>query len=326
MLQYRQQPPTRRSPRPWVLPPARIHRPDGYVRGKEILAEIPGPLGVLLWMLHRDVELWAGTPPARRPELFKLAALRSWCQDDLPNHLREAVPALIESLAGMSSEDATGPAAAACTHIAAWTAADAPRTALLFAEAAARLEPSSASIARDVARFAVRCSLPGAESWLKRAMALGRRARDWAQYGHALADMAELRARRGERDRAHRGFIRARRMYHRYRLPRAVRARAEVGLLRIALENGASEEIEAQTRRSLRTYRYDDPASVAMRIEVARALIERRRFARALRILHVDGLPTTHAERVQLANLATAAESLARADEAAVANEDACTA
>jgi hypothetical protein len=305
--------PRRSTPRPWVLPPARILRPEGYVRGDEILAEVPDPLGILLWLLHRDVELWAGTPPAVRADLFRIEDLGAWQPADLPNELREVTHALVGALAGVSSASNVTRIATACAEIADWSTARAPQTALLFAEAAARADPSSAEAARRVARYAVPCSLAGVESWLNRAVALARRSGDFTQYAHAVADMAELTAKGGDRDTAERDFTRARQMYRRYQLPRDVKARAEIGLLRIALDRGSPEEVEIQINRALGAFRYDDPRYTATRIEVARVLVERRSMAHALAILETTPRLATPAEQAQIAALTTAAESLSAA-------------
>lgn len=274
-----------RAPRPWLVPPALTHRPDGQLRGREILAEFQEPFATTLFLMLRDVELWAATPAGRRGRLFKLPALQAWSATQLPDALAEARQRLMEALTGGDANEART-AASACTRIAEWSAAKGSRTALLFAEAAAQLDPTSAALARNVARHALRCSISGADWWLSRASALARRGKDWTLLAHTTIDLADLYAGLGDRTGTRAALLRARRLSLRHKLGPEVRARTEIAMLRLMLVDAAAAEVVGdQIRRVLRTYPVDqEPESTDLRILLVETLIEGRRPEDALQV------------------------------------------
>src|SRR5688500_8834386 len=69
-------PPRPRKPRRrwrWHVPPALMHGGES-LEGVQVLEEVQGPLGLLLWETYRDVALWAGTAPEERDGLFSAGA------------------------------------------------------------------------------------------------------------------------------------------------------------------------------------------------------------------------------------------------------------
>ncbi|HET6765498.1 MAG TPA: hypothetical protein VFH27_17550, partial [Longimicrobiaceae bacterium] len=56
--------------RRWCIPPAILREPSETLEGAQVLDEVGGRLGVLLWQCLRDVTLWAATDPEDRDGLF----------------------------------------------------------------------------------------------------------------------------------------------------------------------------------------------------------------------------------------------------------------
>lgn len=299
-------PPTRR-PRPWGVPPVSRRRPHEFVRGKEILTEISGPVGVLLWLLHRDVELWAGTPPERRGKLFRMAGIEEFAGLSFPEPLTREVPVLIDLLAGLTGPE---PAAISCSNIAEWARACAPQTGLLFAEAAAALARSSARHAVDVGVHAANCGLKAAaEAWFRHALALGRQTSDWTSAAGAAAELGELAVSRDLMLDAARWYARARRMVRRYKLSREVRLQAARGQLRAALRRGALEHAQAHLEDAQKTYRPYTRSAPAARIALAGDLIDAGAHQMALHLL--DGPILACVDAAEAATLAVLREHAA---------------
>ncbi|HEX2080334.1 MAG TPA: hypothetical protein VHG08_21715, partial [Longimicrobium sp.] len=60
----------RNASRRWCIPPAILREPDETLEASQILEELKGDLGLLLWNSLRDVTLWASVEPERREGLF----------------------------------------------------------------------------------------------------------------------------------------------------------------------------------------------------------------------------------------------------------------
>jgi hypothetical protein len=269
--------------RPRTVPPVVTRRPEGALRGRDILLEYPGPLGTTLWLLWRDVELWSSTPPERRGSLFNLAALRAWSASQLPHSLALPLHSIMDVLSSTNG-DRAAEAATACSRVAEWSVPRGRLTAVLFAEAAAQLEPASAALARDVGRYAIPCSATTAKSWLGRASALARGSKDWVTLAHATTDLAALYESLGDRRNARAALLRARRLRLKFQLKGEVRARTETAMLSLILTLGAAQaDVEVQIRRVLRTYPLDAPEATALRITVVEMLIDADRTHEALR-------------------------------------------
>lgn len=303
---------TRRRPRPWIVPPAGPRHYQPYVSGTEILTELTGPMRVLLWLLHRDLELCATVQPERRADLFRLTGLRAFERVSVPDAIADQVRALCEVLAGIGPERAAACAAA----ISNWARPHAPRTALLFAETAARAQPRCPVFARTVGVLALECGLAEyGEGWLRRSIAIARLAADWASYARALADLGDAFLGKDDREQAGDLFRRALLVYRRHSLDRALRARAAIGLLRTALRKKAWEEADHWTRLAATTYRRyaRNRRSGGVAVQVGAALAEADQHARVLRFLD-DWSPgrTSATERLALAGLAVRAAAALR--------------
>src|SRR2546423_14807715 len=90
----------RSAGRRWCIPPALQHEPEELLEAAQILDEIPGPVGLLLWQSLRDVTLWAAMPVDRREGLFGTEAAHQRLSELLASG---AEPALETSLTTLAS-------------------------------------------------------------------------------------------------------------------------------------------------------------------------------------------------------------------------------
>ena len=182
----------------------------------------------------------------------------------------------------MITREAAGGGALACRNIAARASERAPNTALYYAWAAAAVSPQSASLAREVASYARQVSdSPLAESWLRRAIALARSEGGWATYGRAHCDLCQFLSGHQQHIHARSAFVRTLRVSRRHGLPRALRARALLGLLRVALTDNLPANADQLQRRLLRLYAVGHPEALRTRLAVARALVDHGNLAAA---------------------------------------------
>src|SRR5213082_3848438 len=61
---------TARAPRRWRTPPPLTRGSAESLEGMEILREVSGETGVLVWQAYRNVMFWATAEPADRGTLF----------------------------------------------------------------------------------------------------------------------------------------------------------------------------------------------------------------------------------------------------------------
>ncbi|HEY0036660.1 MAG TPA: hypothetical protein VGB66_08240 [Longimicrobium sp.] len=227
------------------MPAAVTRDPAEGLEGDRILSEFPGEFGVLLWRTARDVVLWAGTPAARRAGLFSPEASGRRMARLLDMDLPEGIPAFLDTLASQMSTPEKGDAevlAWCCRQVARWAAGrGCPGTATFYAQTAALCSPGDAAPALDTGRLALADGQrPRGESWLRRAIALARRSRQWDAYAAAHVDLGNLYEHAGESDRARRYYRRACATGRRYGM-RECRLLAGEGLRRIAMAEGCGE-------------------------------------------------------------------------------------
>lgn len=238
-----------RPGRPSPAPPVILRSPGETLEGAEVLDEVRGGLGVLLWRALRSATLWASVRPSARACLFAPAARERWLRDaaavsaeaPLRDPLR-VFGSLLASPGGVAAERV----ARACTRVAEWAEeAGARRTALAFAQAAATAMPASppAALAAGLRAEQVGQDLRG-ETWLRRALVLSRARRDRATQAHASLHLARILERRGER-------VRAARMYARTaRLARTSGLRMLRGQALREMDDMAARSAPADQRRS----------------------------------------------------------------------------
>lgn len=203
--------------RRWRVPPPLLRDADAPgPEGLLILSEIPGELGLVLWRSLRSVILWAETdPPLRRGLFDEDAADRRQVEilSTVPataQPLREALEDLLPILDKPERADPEF-AGIACTRIAAWADSQgAPLTALEFLQAGSLCCPANPGFALAVGRSARDLAQYGrAESWLYRAIGLARQARDWNCYVRAYLQHGTMLFRRGAIPAARRSIVKA---------------------------------------------------------------------------------------------------------------------
>ncbi|HYW09343.1 MAG TPA: hypothetical protein VE913_20450 [Longimicrobium sp.] len=277
----------RRPPRRWRIPPAVLRDYAEPFDGWSIFHEARSDLGVALWHMVRDVELWAATP--EREALFSPGAAGR--RRDL---LRAAKPPpalapALDVLAGLVAypvEASADAVALACERVARWTEArPAHRTALAFAQAAALTRPECSRAAVEVGRLA---ALAGdasrAESWFRRAVALARREGDRSTYALAWVELGDLNAGLGLESRARWAYTRAYRMARRASVE-AVRGRALWGVARLEMRAERYPEAERALWKARRAFREGDSLHAAFTHDRAELAVRQRRGPEAAPML-----------------------------------------
>jgi tetratricopeptide (TPR) repeat protein len=203
--------------RRWRVPPPLLRDADAPgPEGLLILNEVHGELGLVLWRSLRSVLLWAETDAPSRLRLFdEGAADRRQVEilSTVPADARPLREALEDLLPILDKPERADPefAGIACTRIAAWADSQgAPQTALEFLQAGALCCPANPSFAlavgrsaRDLAQYA------RAESWLYRAIGLSRQSRDWNCYIRSYLQHGTMLFRRGAIPAARRSIVKA---------------------------------------------------------------------------------------------------------------------
>jgi len=203
--------------RRWRVPPPLLRDADAPgPEGLLILNEIQGELGVVLWRSLRSVLLWAEADPSSRLKLFEDGAADRRQVEILSTVPADAQPlreALEDLLPVLDKPERADPefAGIACTRIAAWADSQGARlTALEFLQAGALCCPANPGFALAVGRSARDLAQYGrAESWLYRAIGLARQARDWNCYVRAYLQHGTMLFRRGAIPAARRSIVKA---------------------------------------------------------------------------------------------------------------------
>jgi hypothetical protein len=251
-----------------------------------VLEESEGELGVLLWRTVRDVELWACTPPAQRAALFHPDSAERrrvrLARTEVPPELAAPLHTLSSLLSRPDRAD-EHTVAQCCARVAAWAGGTRAReTALAYAQAAALTLPEDA----DAALRTGACALDAgqrarAEVWLRRAVGLGRRGRQWDACSRAVFALARLHENGAEPARAVRGYRLAFRTALRHRVEE-VRLGAARALLRLARASVDAERARSWAIAAQRAYRPGAPEATALLLELARFWLDAGRAEDAL--------------------------------------------
>lgn len=292
----------RSSPRRWCIPPGLPARAGGVEAGA-IIEEVPGRLGIVLWLALGEVELWNVADPRDRRALFRTCATAWNTDEDLPAQIAVAIACLGEMV--RRGPEADRPLVAdACRAIADWAAAGGFRcAAVAFSQAAAEAYPAPAAAAH-AGEIARRCGQPElADAWLRRAVSLARRAGDRAIRGQAYVALGDLWAARGYLDRAVRYYRRGA-ACARHIGASGLRGRAALGLFRIATRRGDPSGAERYHRAALRWSMSAEAEPSGPALEVAAFLAETGREAAAVPLLRrfLAG-PAPAADRLRAATL-----------------------
>lgn len=317
MRSRRLNPPVRRTARRWRTPPAILHGGEAF-EAAAVLDEMREPLGVLLFQVARDVYLWGITPPEQRAGLFEpgaeerlAAALR---EADADFQLESALLELVR-MVGAPSVAEEEQVALACQHVAHWADLHGHlATAIAYAQGAAVVLPADAAASYAVGRLARRrAEYARAETWYRRAVALGRQSGDWGSYSMAFSGLGTLYMQRGNLPMARRFHLRALRSARRHSM-RALHGSALHDLFVLAAQTRQPDEAERMARQAFEMYGPDHPRLVFLAADVAYFWMERGRFAPALTVFQslVHHLQRQEDRVFALANMARAAAGAGR--------------
>jgi tetratricopeptide (TPR) repeat protein len=266
------------------VPTAPLTRRGSGAEGAEILQEVPGELGVLLWGTLRDVMLYLGAPAAERGGLFPADAGEARRAEIGRCGADPALWAPLLVVAEMMEgpgEASRARVAHACRAVARWAEGESPATRLAFSQAAAlarpgdpRLALATARLARDAADHA------RAETWFRRAVKLAR-GRDWESYGWAFVGLGVLYHRSGNAPAARAVVGRALRTARRRRM-RGLAGAAHHELFVFALQAHRVDEAYAHAEAAIQAYGPAHPRLPALAHDVGCFWSEQGYFARAL--------------------------------------------
>ncbi|HEX5725629.1 MAG TPA: tetratricopeptide repeat protein [Longimicrobiaceae bacterium] len=271
----------------WHVPPALLHGAE-TLEGAEILEEVTGAVGLLLWQATRDVGLWSRVPPEERASLFAPGAHERQARALEAAGLDAALYAPLQVIAGVlrdpegtREEDVL----AACRQVSQYyEERDLLGTAIAFATAAALATPANAAMGYRVGLIArKKAEYARAETWFRRTIGLGRQAKDWASYAEAFLGLGNLYIQRGNYPAARRFHIRALRAARRHGM-RDIQGRALHDLFVIGVDSGGSMESLEYARGAFRAYGSTHPRLPALAHDIAFFWMTRGRFAPALTV------------------------------------------
>jgi tetratricopeptide (TPR) repeat protein len=279
----------RRARRLWCLPPAVTREPGETLEGMHVLGEFPAEVAHVLWSALRDVTLWAATPPARRPGLFSPTAegrRRGYAAETRLDPALEVPLATLATVVSHAGEARASLVSQACVEVSKWARArGAMGTAVSFAQAAALASPDDPVPALAVGRLALEWGRPArAETWLRRTLGLGRRAREWESYGAACVSLGEIHLAAGRLEAAEKFYWLGARVARRQRL-RLVRAEAMHGLLRVCLATNDLEAAEPYARAAQRAYGRSHARVPELLHDVTELMVRRGEFERVMPLL-----------------------------------------
>ncbi|HEX8693439.1 MAG TPA: hypothetical protein VF746_13540 [Longimicrobium sp.] len=297
----------------WHVPPALVHG-DETLEGTEMLEEVSGAVGTVLWQTMRDVTLWAGVrDPDERRGLFSEGAHERRLRELEAAGVDAAVDAPLRVLAGLCRDPQSlgeEQVLTACREVSKWAEDRELRaTAIAFAQAGALAAPANAAagfrvgqLARDKTEYA------RAETWFRRTIGLGRQAKDWASYAEAFLGLGNLYIVRGNLPAARRFHIRGLRAARRHGM-RDVQGRAHHDLFRMAVAMDNPVEAQEHARAAFRAYGNTHPRLPHLAADLAYFWMERGRFPQAQAAFQVVLPHFAHpCDRLQtMANLGRAA-------------------
>jgi tetratricopeptide (TPR) repeat protein len=279
----------RKGRRRWCLPPPIIREPGEMLEGSYVLAELPPDRALLCWTAVRDVTLWGGTPPEQRAALFSPPAETASREAVRDARLEPVLDLSLATLATVVSHAAQADPeiiSRVCLQVARWARDHgAMGTAVAFAQAAAFANPDAAPPALAAGRLALEWGRDRrADTWLRRAIGLARRAGEWESYGGAYLALGEVYERAGGTALAVRAFTQAARLARRQGF-RELRGDALHGLLRTSLAAGELDAANDYGRLAQRCYGPDHPRLPGLHYDVARLRVARGQHDRAVPLL-----------------------------------------
>lgn len=275
-----------RPPRRWRTPPPLTRGSAEGLEGMEILREVPGETGILLWQAYRNVMFWASAEPEERGKLFASGAGQHRLEDllaaDVPAAIVDALVA-VGRLLGAPDGTRGETVADAMRSIAQWSESQGyEATALAFTQTAALAAPRNADYALAVGRSARRrAETARAETWFRHAIMIARQTGAWETYGRAYLSLGNMARERGNFPGANRMHIKALRSGKRKGLT-AIVGEASHDLFVVATEMGRNEQAEHYARQAFRAYGTDHRNLPVLAHDIAYYWMNQGYFARAL--------------------------------------------
>ncbi|HEU4561709.1 MAG TPA: tetratricopeptide repeat protein [Longimicrobium sp.] len=275
-----------RQPRRWRTPPPLTRGSAEGLEGMEILREVPGETGILLWQAYRNVMFWAASEPGERAKLFAPESGQRRLEDllaaDVPADIVDALVA-VGRLLGAPDTTRGEVVAEAMRSIAQWSEQQGyDATGLSFIQAAALSAPRNAEYALAVGRSARRRSENArAETWFRHAIMVARQTGAWETYGRAYLSLGNMARERGNFPIAHRMHIKALRSGKRKGLAPIV-GEASHDLFVVATETGRTEQAEHFARQAFRAYGTDHRNLPVLAHDIAYYWMNQGYFARSL--------------------------------------------
>lgn len=308
-----------RVPRRWRTPPP-LTRGSESLEGMEILREVGGEVGILLWQAYRNVMFWAAADQGERGRLFSPEAGSRRKAELAEARISEEIAGPLSAIGEMlaAPDSTTGDAVAqACTGIARWAEEQGHlNTALAYTQAASVAAPRNSRLALAVGQLARRRGeMARAETWFRHTVMVARQVGDWDSYSRAYIALGNMLVRRGNFPAAHRMHIKALRAARRKGLQQ-VQGMALHDLFAIAVETDRKEQAEEYARQAFRAYGARHPLIPVLAHDVAYFWAEQGHFARALEVFQsLEPYMTTPRDRLGLtASLARSAAGVGNRD------------
>lgn len=301
-----------RLPRRWRTPPP-LTRGSESLEGMEILREVGGEVGILLWQAYRNVMFWASADQEDRAQLFSPAAGKKRAAElaeaRIPEQLAGPLSTFTEMLS--AAERIQGDAVAqACTGVARWAEDEGHlNTALSFTQAAAVASQRNARLALAVGKLARRRNeVARAETWFRHTVMLARQTGDWESYSRAYIALGNMLIARGNLPAAAKMHIKALRAARRKGLQQ-IQGMALHDLFVIADELGRDEQAQEYARQAFRAYGIGHPRLPVLGHDIAYFWMQRGYFGQALEVFQrLEGHMDDSRMRLLLAaNIARAA-------------------
>lgn len=301
-----------RVPRRWRTPPP-LTRGSESLEGMEILREVGGEVGILLWQAYRNVMFWAAADQGERGRLFSAEAGRrrqaELAEARISEELAGPLSAVGEMLAAPDSTSGEA-VAQACTGIARWAEEQGHlNTALAYTQSASVAAPRNARLALAVGKLARRRGEAArAETWFRHTIMIARQIGDWESYSRAYIALGNMLIARGNLPAAGRMHIKALRAARRKGLQQ-IQGMALHDLFVIADEMGRDEQAEEYARQAFRAYGAGHPSLLALAHDIAYFWMQRGYFSQALDVFQrLEPAATESRARLLLtANIARAA-------------------
>jgi tetratricopeptide (TPR) repeat protein len=264
-------------------PPAHLDAAEGA----DLLGELPGAPGVLLWGALRDFMLWVETPAGARAGLFGPGAGELRRRELAQFAPEQELWAPLLTLAQMADAPEHADAARlvyAVRTIARWAErTGAPATRLAFTQAAALALPQEAAMALETGRLARDLAHHAqSETWFRRAIKLAR-GRDWESYAWGFIGLGVLYMRAGNYPAAGVVVTRALRVARKRRLT-PIEGSAHHHLFVFCVDAGRMEDAYVHARAALSRYGDGHPRLSALAHDLGCFWAEQGRFSRALSI------------------------------------------